>query len=77
MIAVLPAAGKGTRMQDITQGGSKELLKVGDKSVIAWAIDEARDCDPSRIVVISSPEKPDMNAYLSRPIPSRPMPSTR
>ncbi len=65
MIAVLPAAGKGTRMQDVTQGGSKELLMVGDKSVIAWAIDEARECDPKRIVVVSSPEKPDMNAYLA------------
>lgn len=65
MIAVLPAAGKGTRMQDVTQGGSKELLSVGDRPVLAWAIEEARECDPTRIVVVSSPDKPDMNAYLA------------
>lgn len=52
-------------MLDVTSGGSKELLLVGDKAVIGWAIDEARECDPSQITVISSPDKPDMNAYLA------------
>lgn len=65
MIAILPAAGKGTRMQELTQGGAKELLPVGDKPVIGWALLEASEAQPSRVVVISSPEKPDMNAYLA------------
>lgn len=38
---------------------------VADKAVIGWAIEEARECDPSQIKVISSPDKPDMNAYLA------------
>lgn len=65
MIAILPAAGKGTRMLNVTEGGSKELLPVGQKAVLQWAIDEALEAEPNRVVVVSSPYKPDMNDYLA------------
>jgi UTP--glucose-1-phosphate uridylyltransferase len=64
MISILPAAGKGTRMADLTTGGSKELLSVGNKPVLQWAIDEALESGADRVVVVSSPYKPDMNAFL-------------
>jgi UTP--glucose-1-phosphate uridylyltransferase len=66
VIAILPAAGKGTRMADVTEGSSKELLEVGGRSVLDWALDEAHAGEASRIVVVSSPEKRDMNERLER-----------
>lgn len=66
MIAILPAAGKGTRMVGLTDGGSKELLPVGGKPVLQWAIDEALEATPNRVVVVSSPYKPDVNDYLGQ-----------
>ncbi len=66
MICILPAAGKGSRMSRITGGGAKELLTVGGKAVLQWAIDEAESCNPDRVVVISSPDKPEMNDYLGQ-----------
>jgi len=64
VIAILPAAGKGTRMSAVTEGGSKEMLLVQGKPVIQWAIDEALDAGADFVSVISAPEKHDLNSYL-------------
>jgi len=62
MVAIIPAAGKGTRMAEITAGGPKELLKLGRKTVLEWVIEEARTAEPDRIVVVSSADKPSLSS---------------
>ncbi|MBC8063912.1 MAG: NTP transferase domain-containing protein [Chlorobia bacterium] len=64
MIAILPAAGKGTRMSGLTAGGSKELLPVSGRPVFGWAVAEAEEALVDRIVAISSPDKEDLNEFL-------------
>lgn len=51
-------------MAAVTAGGSKEMLPIHGKPVIQWAIDEALDAHADSVAVISSPVKPDLNAYL-------------
>jgi UTP--glucose-1-phosphate uridylyltransferase len=64
MIAILPAAGKGTRMSGLT-AGSKELLPIGGKPVLEWVLDEALAAGADRGVVVVSPEKRDLDVFLS------------
>jgi len=63
MIAVLPAAGKGTRMSAVS-AGSKELLSVGGKPVLQWALEEAQTAGCDRVVVVVSPHKSDLQAFI-------------
>jgi UTP--glucose-1-phosphate uridylyltransferase len=63
MIAILPAAGRGTRMSAVT-GGSKELLTIGGKAVLDWVIEEARSAGADSVVVVASPFKQDLLDYL-------------
>lgn len=60
MIAIIPAAGLGKRMAAVTQGGAKELLPLGRRTVLERIIDEALHADVDEVVVISSPEKPEI-----------------
>lgn len=64
MIAVLPAAGKGTRMSSVSTG-SKELLPVGNKGVLQWVLDEAVAAGADRSVIVVSPGKPDLLAFVA------------
>ncbi|MBN9502332.1 MAG: hypothetical protein BGO01_13200 [Armatimonadetes bacterium 55-13] len=64
MIAILPAAGKGTRMAAVTAGSAKEMLLVHGRPVIQWAIDEALDAEVESLVVVSAPEKQDLNSFV-------------
>jgi UTP-glucose-1-phosphate uridylyltransferase len=63
MIAILPAAGKGMRMSEVS-AGSKELLPVGSKAAIQWALDEALGSGVDTVTVIVSPAKPDLVKYV-------------
>jgi UTP-glucose-1-phosphate uridylyltransferase len=60
LTAVIPAAGKGTRMASLTGGGPKELLKLGRKTVLERVIEEAREAEVDRIVVVGSADKPTL-----------------
>ena len=64
MIAVIPAAGKGTRMASITGGGAKEMLPVNGKPVIAYAFEEAQEAQVDEIVLVSSPLKAELNEFF-------------
>lgn len=64
MVAIVPAAGRGTRMMALTQGGPKELLPLGGAPTIARVIGEARQAGIERIVVVSSPDKPLLDEFL-------------
>ena len=57
VIAIIPAAGKGTRMMSVTGGAPKELLLLGSKPVLARVIEEARDAGVDGIAVVNSRNK--------------------
>lgn len=62
MIAILPAAGKGTRMRGVS-GGSKELLPVGGRSVLERVLQEAQEAGSEECLVVVSPSKADLLAH--------------
>lgn len=62
--AVIPAGGIGTRMLPASSAVPKELLPVGRKPAIQWAINEALDAGIEQILVISSARKPSIAAYF-------------
>lgn len=74
--AVFPVAGWGTRFLPATKAVPKELLTVGDKPVIQYAVEEAKAAGIERFVFITSPAKdaikkhfsaaPDLEALLER-----------
>jgi dTDP-glucose pyrophosphorylase len=65
MHAIIVAAGRGTRMAHLTQGGAKEMLPYRGRPVIAHVIEEVVEAGAEPIVV-TSPAKEDLNAFLNR-----------
>ncbi len=64
MVAIIPAAGKGSRMTALTEGKPKELLPLGGAPTIARVIGEARQAGFERIVVVGAPDKPLLDEFL-------------
>jgi glucose-1-phosphate thymidylyltransferase long form len=52
MKGLIPAAGKGTRMEPFTNAYPKELLPVGEKAVIEHCIEDMREAGITEIVVV-------------------------
>ncbi len=63
-IAVLPVAGRGTRMLPASKAIAKELMPVGNLPLIAHAIIEARAAGIEEFIIITSPRKPDFQKAL-------------
>jgi len=63
--AILPAAGLGTRMAEVTGGRPKEMLSLGGIPVLQWVIDECRQAGCETIGVVGSPHKPQIAGYLA------------
>lgn len=62
--AIIPAAGHGTRMRPFTFVVPKELLPVGSKPAIHWAVEEAAAAGIRKIAVVVSRTKPLIAEYL-------------
>lgn len=60
--AVIACGGLGTRLQPITRWFPKELLPVGLRPVLYWALDEIADAGLQRAILITSPLKPALEA---------------
>ena len=60
--AVIPCGGLGTRLQPITRWLPKELLPVGLRPVLYWALDEIAGAGLLRAIVVTSPLKPALEA---------------
>jgi len=54
-VAVIPAAGRGTRMLDASRVVSKALMSVIDRPAVQWVMDEAADAEVNQIVLVVSP----------------------
>lgn len=62
--AVIPAAGLGTRFLPATKAVPKELLPIIDTPALQLIIDEAVGAGIDRIVIVTSPTKPAIEAYF-------------
>ncbi|MGC8581680.1 MAG: sugar phosphate nucleotidyltransferase [Thermoplasmata archaeon] len=61
---VIPAAGKGTRVQLLANGTPKEMLRLGRRAMIEYAIDEAIKTDIGNIGIIINKHKEIIKKYL-------------
>ncbi len=55
--AVIPAAGKGTRLLPLTRSQPKETLPVGRKPVIQYVVEEIRSAGIEHILIITTRDK--------------------
>ncbi len=56
-LAVVPVAGRGTRLLPLTKSQPKEMLPIGRKPVVQYVVDELRRCDIRRLIFITGPGK--------------------
>ncbi len=64
-IAVIPAAGLGTRFYPVTKAVPKELLPIVDVPALQLVMDEAIATGIDHIVVVSHRSKPSIEAYVT------------
>lgn len=65
-VAVIPAAGLGTRFLPVSAVVPKELLPVFDTPALARTIDEAAGAGIERVVIVSSRSKPSIEALATK-----------
>ncbi|MGI6220537.1 MAG: UTP--glucose-1-phosphate uridylyltransferase [Coriobacteriales bacterium] len=65
MIAIIPAAGLGTRFLPMTKAQPKEMLPVIDKPVIQYVVEEALDAGADEVVIVNSREKRSIEEHFS------------
>jgi len=61
---LFPVAGYGTRFLPATKAIPKEMLPIGSKPLIQYAVEEALSCDISDMVMIISKYKGAVKAYF-------------
>ena len=64
--AVIPAAGRGTRMGALTRGLPKEMLRLGNKPMIQWAVEEAASAGIPEVCVVIRRGKEIIKDHLLR-----------
>ena len=62
--AVIPAAGMETRFLPATKAVPKELMPIFDTPAIQLVMDEAIGAGATRIVIVTSPNKPAIEQYV-------------
>ncbi len=63
-VAIIPAAGKGTRLLPFTRYLPKEMMPLGDKPIIHYTIEEIQAAGIEKIILITSQGKESMADYL-------------
>src|SRR5690606_14954643 len=66
---VIPLAGKGTRLRPHTHVTPKPLLRVGDKPVMAYILDDLRALGVHEAVFITGHLKEKVEAYVGEEYP--------
>ena len=56
-VAVIPVAGRGTRLLPLTKSQPKEMLPLGTKPVVQFVVEELAACDVKRMLFITGPGK--------------------
>ncbi|MFC1512042.1 sugar phosphate nucleotidyltransferase [Candidatus Latescibacterota bacterium] len=70
MKAIVPMAGKGTRLRPLTHSTPKALLRVGAKPILGHIIDSLLTIGVDHLVIIISTEGGDIPAYLHTTYPA-------
>lgn len=65
MIAVIPAAGLGTRLLPLTKSVPKELLPAGDRPALQRVLEEVRRAGIREVVFVTTRRKPSLRHFLS------------
>lgn len=65
MIAIIPAAGLGSRFLPVTKSQPKEMLPVLDKPVIQYVVEEATRAGADRVVIVNSRDKYSIENHFS------------
>lgn len=65
MIAVIPAAGLGTRLLPLTKSVPKELLPAGDRPALQRVLEEVRQAGIGEVVFVTSRRKPSLRHFLN------------
>lgn len=69
MKVVIPLAGKGSRLRPHTHVTPKPLLRVGDKPVMSYILDDLRDLGVQEAVFITGHLKEKVEEYVSTEYP--------
>jgi len=69
VIVVMPVAGKGTRLRPHTHVTPKPLLKVGDKPVLSYILDDLRELGVHDAVIITGHLKEKVQAWMAAEYP--------
>ncbi len=64
MKCIIPAAGKGTRLQPHTQNKPKALLKIGNKPIITHILDKILEANITDFIIVVGYEKEKLIDYL-------------
>ncbi len=56
-VAVVPVAGRGTRLLPLTKSQPKEMLPVGSKPVVQYVVEELARCGIHRLLFVTGPGK--------------------
>jgi UTP--glucose-1-phosphate uridylyltransferase len=62
--AVIPAAGKGTRLLPLTRSVPKELVPLGKKPVLEHIVEETIDCGITEILFVISEDKTAIRSHF-------------
>ena len=54
-LAVVPVAGRGTRLLPLTKSQPKEMLAVGRSPVVQYLAEELHRCDIHRLIFVTGP----------------------
>lgn len=60
--AIIPCGGLGRRLRPITNWVPKEMLPIGLKPALYWALDEAASAGLLRVILVVTPHKPVIEA---------------
>ena len=63
--AIIPVAGRGTRMQPITNVIAKEMLPIGTKPTLQWIVEEAVASGIEQILFVINHEKGMVSKYFA------------
>jgi glucose-1-phosphate thymidylyltransferase len=66
---VIPLAGKGTRLRPHTHVTPKPLLRVGDRPVMSYILDDLRDLGVHEAVFVTGHLKEKVEAYVRKEYP--------
>jgi UTP--glucose-1-phosphate uridylyltransferase len=56
-LAVVPVAGRGTRLLPLTKSQPKEMLPIGRKPIVQYVVEELHRCGIGRLLFVTGPGK--------------------